>query len=69
MKRNYPVVIVTGLMLFLADCGAAALLLATFHCAFDIIFSWQSILVFGLVFLAIEIISFLLLIEMTIRTK
>lgn len=58
IKKNYPVVIITLLMIFFADCGAAALILALLHGTFDIIFSWQPILVFAVVFFAMEIVSY-----------
>ncbi len=60
MKKNYPLVIVSIIMLYLAECGAALVLLAMFNCPFDITFSWQHILGFGLVFLGFQLISCLL---------
>lgn len=57
IKKNYPVVIVTWLMIFLADFGVAALLLAAFHLTFNTVFSWQAVLIFGFAFSFMEIIS------------
>lgn len=57
MKKNYPVVITTLLTIFLADCGAAAFLLAALHLTLDTAFLWQAVLIFGAAFWVMEIIS------------
>lgn len=57
VKKNYPVVIITLLIVFLANCGAAVQLLVVFHLTFDTVFSWQAVLIFGFAFSFMEIIS------------